>query len=101
MKLVIVTAVEEFQNEVLELFKKAPIENVSTSEIDGYKNTATVLGPSNWFFGSKSGEASSMLFSLTDDDHIDNLFQLIEAFNARLETSNPIKAVVVPVERGI
>ena len=38
MKLVIVTAVEEFQKDVLKLFKNANIENFSSSDIDRYKN---------------------------------------------------------------
>ena len=36
MKLVIVTAVEQFENDVLKLFKKADIKNFSSSDIDGY-----------------------------------------------------------------
>jgi hypothetical protein len=37
MKLVIVTAVEEFEKYVLKLFKKANIESFSSSEIDDFK----------------------------------------------------------------
>ena len=43
MKLVIVTAVEEFQNDVLKLFKKANIESFSSSDIVGYINIPSVL----------------------------------------------------------
>ena len=37
MKLLIVTVVEQFEKEILRLFKKANIESFSGSDIDGYK----------------------------------------------------------------
>ncbi len=63
MKLVIVTAVEEFQKEVLKLFKKANIQNFSSSDIDGYKNGAPILMASSWFAGEKTGNESHLFFS--------------------------------------
>lgn len=101
MKLIIVTTAEEFKNNVLKLFKKAQIENLSSSNIDGYKNKANLLSASNWFSGLDSGTRSCMFFSFTDDEHIDILFRFIAEFNSTLETNNPVKAVVVPIERFI
>ena len=101
MKLVIVTAVEEFQKDVLKLFKRAHIENFSTSEIDGYKNVSSILMASNWFSGVKGGNESSMFFSFTEEENIDTLFSLIKEFNNNLETNNPLKAIVVPIEKFI
>ena len=101
MKLVIVTAVEEFQKDVLKLFKKANIENFSSSDIDGYKNGSSILMASNWFSGEKGGNESSLFFSFTDEEHIDDLFNLIKEFNSNLETNNPLKAIVVPIEKFI
>ncbi|RED43586.1 hypothetical protein DFQ10_105186 [Winogradskyella eximia] len=101
MKLVIVTAVEQYQKEVLKLFKKADIENFSSSEIDGHKNSSSLLMASNWFPAEKGGNESSMFFSFTDEEHIDSLFKAIKEFNENLETNNPIKAIVVPIEKFI
>lgn len=101
MKLVIVTAVEEFQKDVLKLFKKANIENFSTSDIDGYKNVTSVLRTSSWFPSERGGNESHLFFSFTDDAHIDALFSLIKTFNKNLETNNPIKAVVLPIEKHL
>ncbi|WP_458626997.1 hypothetical protein [Winogradskyella sp. PC D3.3] len=101
MKLVIVTAVEQYQKEVLKLFKKANIESFSSSDIDGHKNGSSLLMTSNWFPAEKGGNESSMFFSFTDNEHIDALFEVIKEFNENLETNNPIKAIVVPIERFI
>lgn len=101
MKLVIVTVVAQFEKEILPLFKKANIESFSSSDIDGYKNPTSVVRTSSWFPSEKSGVESSLFFSFTEEENIDLLFELIKEFNANLETNNPIKAVVVPIERFI
>ncbi|WP_179352151.1 hypothetical protein [Winogradskyella vidalii] len=101
MKLVIVTAVEQFQKEVLNLFKKANIQNLSSSDIDGHKNSASITMASSWFPGEKYGNESQLFFSFAKDENIDALFELLKEFNANVETNNPIKAVVVPIEKFI
>tara|TARA_R110002050_G_scaffold286468_3_gene436984 strand:- start:68640 stop:68945 length:306 start_codon:yes stop_codon:yes gene_type:complete len=101
MKLLIVTVVEQFEKEILQLFKKSNIESFSGSDIDGYKNPTSMVRTSSWFPSEKSGVESSLFFSFTEDKNIDILFGLIKEFNTNLETNNPIKAVVVPIERSI
>lgn len=99
MKLVLVTAVEEFQKDVLKIFKTANIENFSSSDIDGYKNVPSLLLASNWFSAEKEGNKSIMFFSFTNKEKIDDLFNLLEEFNLHVETNNPIKAIVIPIEK--
>lgn len=101
MKLVMVTSVEAFQKDVLKLFNSANIESFSSSEIDGYKNSGNSLTVSNWFSSVKGSNESSMFFSFTEDHKINKLFDLIEEFNSHLETNNPLKAVVIPIEKYI
>ena len=56
---------------------------------------------SNWFSAGKSGNESIMFFSFTNKDKIDDLFKIIQEFNNHVETNNPIKAIIVPVEKFI
>ena len=66
-----------------------------------YKNVTSVLRASSWFSGEQGGNESHLFFSFTDDAHIDALFCLIKTFNRNLEINNPIKAVVLPIEKHI
>lgn len=100
MKLVLVTAVEEFKTAILKIFKNAAIENLSVTEISGFKNISQDIS-SNWFSAVKNGNDSTLFFSFTDDEHINVLFNLIEDFNKNMETNNPVKGVVLPIERYI
>lgn len=102
MKLLIVTVVDEFQKDVLRLFKKANIESYSGSDIEGFKNgSASFMMNTSWFPSERSGADSSMFFSFTEDEKIDSFFSFVAQFNEHLETNNPIHAVVVPIERRI
>lgn len=101
MKLLIVTAVEQYEKKVLKLFKQAKIESFSGSDIEGYKDVSSFMLNSSWFITEKSGADSSMFFSFTEDDKIDSFFTLVAEFNENLKTNNPIHAVVVPIERSI
>ena len=101
MKLVIVTSVEEFHNEVSKLFKKGNIKNYSKLNIEGYKKGNLEGLSSNWFAADKHGNESKMFFSFTEEENIDALFELIKEFNDKIETNNPIRAIVVPIEKYI
>lgn len=101
MKLLMVTAVEEYRKEVLKLFKQAGIERFSGSEIDGYKTGESIMMTNSWFPSEAGGAESILYFSFTQNDKVDKLFQLILAFNSSLETNNPIRAVVLPIEKHI
>jgi hypothetical protein len=69
MKLLIVTAVEQFHTEVLQLLKEAKIESFSGSNIDGYKNIESLMITNSWFPGQSGGTESSMFFSFTDENN--------------------------------
>ncbi|MDX1544841.1 MAG: hypothetical protein R3214_12935 [Christiangramia sp.] len=99
MKLLIVTSVSEFQKDILKIFRESHIEAFSSSEIGGYKNS--LVATQSWFPGEKGANESRMFFSFTDDTKIDGLFKLIIEFNKQLETDNPVRAIVLPIERHI
>jgi len=101
MKLLMVTAVEQFHDDILKLFKMAEIESFSGSEIDGYKSAKSLLMTNSWFPSSSGGAESSLFFAFTEDSKIEKLFDLLEDFNKNLETKNPVKAVVLPIEKHI
>lgn len=101
MKLLIVTAVEQFEKEVPKLFRKANIETFSESDISGFKNPSTKIRTFSWFPSDTGGVESSLFFSFTEASNIELLFKLITEFNQHMETNNPIKAIVVPIEKFI
>lgn len=98
MKLLIVTALHEYQKPVLKLFKQANIEAFSSSEIDGYRNINSLVATQSWFPGEKGGNESLMFFSFTEEEKIREFFAITKEFNAGLNTNNPVRAIVLPIE---
>lgn len=101
MKLVIVTAVNQYKKEVLNLFRDADILNLSESNIEGHKFYKVKNIAENWFSSERSSVKSNLFFSFEDEEKINKLFELIEDFNANLDSKNPIKAVILPIEKSI
>ena len=101
MKLVIVTAVDEYKKDIVKLFKKSGIENFSESDIEGFKTSEPGNLVSNWFASESSGSDSEMFFSFAKNDRADKLFELLKKYNQEIKSKNLIRAVVVPVEKYI
>ena len=101
MKLVIVTVVEEYKKNVIQLFRKAQITNFSESDIAGFKDTPSSPLSSNWFAGHRGGADSELFFAFTELDKARQLFHHIKDFNREIKSSNPIRAVIIPIEDHI
>ncbi|GLU42977.1 hypothetical protein Musp01_06010 [Muricauda sp. NBRC 101325] len=99
--MIIVTTVEEYKSQVFKLFKQAGVDSFSESDIDGYKSAAPLMYTSSWFPSEKGGAASNMFFSFTDEEKVTELFKLIKQFNEESETTNPIRAIELPIERTV
>lgn len=101
MKLLILTIVIEHKTALEKLLKEASIDRYSTSEIKGHRDGDNSLSSSNWFSNIAGNVNSEMVFSFVEESKIKPLFEIIKNFNENLETDNPIKAVVLPIESYI
>lgn len=101
MKLIIITAVESFREDVLKLLKKAHIDSYSGAEMDGYSNTAS--SSFGWFPGAKEGIDSHMFFAFTTAEQSENLIKIVKDFNqCSIENKDfCVKVAIVPVEQYV
>ncbi|MBT8258234.1 MAG: hypothetical protein KJO49_07160 [Bacteroidia bacterium] len=101
MKLLIVTSVEEYSKDVYKLFKHSGISSFSGSQIEGFKNVPTLLKTSSWFPSEQGGTESSLYFSFEREEKIKELIKRIKEYNNNLDSDNPIRAIVIPIESYI
>ncbi|WP_111709330.1 hypothetical protein [Lutibacter citreus] len=101
MKLLLITSVLEFEKEVCKLFKKAEVIVYSTSEIQGHKFFKGNDIQTNWFSAQQDTVNSKLYFSFTSEEKIDTIFKGVKEFNAEKSDSNPIKAIVLDIEKYI
>jgi hypothetical protein len=100
MKLLLITAVKEFENEIKQLLKKASVQSFSYQEVKGFKNSTGEAVESNWF-GSEMNETDSVLFyAFTAKEKVDALYELVEYFNMEQESLSHIHIAVLNIEKS-
>jgi hypothetical protein len=100
MKLLLITAVKEFEKEIKQLLKKASVQSFSYQEVKGYKNSTGEAVESNWF-GSEMNETDSVLFyAFTAKEKVDALYELVEYFNMEQESLSHIHIAVLNIEKS-
>jgi len=98
MKLLVITLLEQHRKEVLALFEEAGINAFSTSEIEGHKFTT---GADDFFPAESETKKSLLFFSFTKEEKITPFFKLATEFNHAAVTHNPLRVVVLPIERAL
>jgi hypothetical protein len=100
MKLLLITAVKEFENEIKQLLKKAAVQSFSYQNVKGFKNSSNEAVDSNWF-GSEMNETDSILFyAFTAKEKVDALFELVEYFNIEQESVSHIHIAILNIEKS-
>ena len=102
MKLLIITSVQEYEENIPKLFKKAGITAFSSTNIKGYKTSETENLIDNWFSSDEDYKSSSSIFfTFTSAELIDEMLEQIKEFNIKIEGQNPMHAIVLGIEKFI
>ena len=81
MKLIIVTAIREFESDVFRFFKKAGISTFSEVDLSGHKSVLPNQIASNWFAFRSEEYDSFMVFAFTQEVNARQLLDHIQSFN--------------------
>ena len=100
MKLLIITAVKSYEKEAVKLFKEAGILAFSNTDINGFKALDQEDLIDNWFSGATQNVKSVLFFTFSEQDKIDLLLlEELALLNAQIESENPLRAIVLNVEK--
>ncbi|MBF6640067.1 hypothetical protein IVB69_01110 [Flavobacterium sp. J49] len=100
MKLLIITAITEFEKDIKTLLKKANVKTFSYRNVMGYKDVSQEFIETNWF-ASEMNETESLLFyAFVKKENVDLFFQLIADFNAKQETKAQVDVAVLQIEKS-
>lgn len=99
MKLVVITAIAEFDKEVKKMLKEAKVLSYSYRDVKGYRDSTEDAVETNWF-GSEMNETESVVFfAFVQKQNVDTLFSLVQKFNSKQETLSHIHTAVLSVEK--
>lgn len=99
MKLLLITAVEEFEKEVKNILKHSGVKAFSYQSVKGFKNNGDELG--NWFI-SDNVEINSLLFTVfIESRYVDEIYNRIQDFNSGQKTLSHVHIATVQLEKSI
>lgn len=100
MKLLLITAVAEFEKEVKQILKKAQVKTFSYRDVLCYRNTSEDAIESNWFGAEMNENESIMFYAFVPKENVDLVFDLITEFNSLQETLSHIHSVILNIEKS-
>ncbi len=100
MKLVIITAIKQFEKDIISQLKKANVKTFSFRDVTGYRDSTEDAVESNWFSSEMNQTESILFYAFVKKDNIDLLFKLIEEFNSKQKSLSHIHVAVVNIEKS-
>ena len=99
MKLVLITAIAEFEKDVKKMLKDSKVKSYSYRDVKGFRDASEENMESNWF-GSEMNETDSVVFyAFILQQNLDMLFDEVAVFNKKQETISKVHLAVFGVEK--
>lgn len=100
MKLAIITAIKEFENDIKLQLKKADVKTFSFREVTGYRDSTEDSIETNWFSSEMNQIESVLFYAFVKNENVDKLLELIEDFNGHQKTLSKIHLAVLNIEKS-
>lgn len=97
MKLLLITAIQEFEKDVKKILNHSGVKSFSYQEVKGYKNE-TDGKSDNWFVAEHS-EIDSLLFSVfIEESMVAEIYKKVEIFNVQQTSLSRLHMATLPIE---
>ena len=100
MKLVVITAIREFANDIKLQLKKAEVKTYSYKEVIGYRDSTEDAVESNWFSSEMNQTESIVFFAFVKKGKVEMLFEQINKFNSNQKTMSHIHVAILNIEKS-
>jgi nitrogen regulatory protein PII len=99
MKLLLITAINEFEKEVKDILVKSGAKSFTFNEVKGYKNGTETNVSDNWF-ASSYAEIDSLLFTVfIPQENVEIILKKVKEFNAEQETLSKVHVAIMNLEQ--
>jgi nitrogen regulatory protein PII len=99
MKLLLITAVREFEKDIKQLLKKAQVKSFSYKDVKGFKDNSEDDLEANWFATNMQETESVLFYAFVKEEKIDSLFDMVKEFNTEQVSKSNIHVAVLNIER--
>ncbi len=99
MKLLLITAVKEFEKDIKQMLKKAQVKSFSYKDVKGFKDNFEDALEANWFAANEQEMESVLFYAFVKEEKIDDLFDMVKEFNTDQVSKSNIHVAVLNIER--
>lgn len=96
MKLLLITAIEEFENDVINILKHSGVKSFSYQSVKGYRNDENEM--SNWFRKDEIAVNSLLFTVFSECNCIHEIYKSINEFNQKQKTVSQIHIATINLE---
>jgi nitrogen regulatory protein PII len=100
MKLLIITAVTEFEAAIKQLLKKSGVLHYSYQNVIGNTQPKTEALETNWFASEYSEIESILFYAILPKQNIQKVFDNVEIFNQQQKSSTRVHIVSLAIEKS-
>ena len=99
MKLLLITAVREFEKDIKQILKKAQVKSFSYKDVKGFKDNSEDDLEANWFATNMQETESVLFYAFVKEEKVDGLFDMVKEFNTEQVSKSNIHVAVQNIER--
>ena len=100
MKLLLITAIKEFEKEIKQILKKSEVKVYSHKSVMGYKDISDLSVQNNWFATEINESESVFFYAFVEKENVDKVFDLVSEFNEKQESLSHIHLAMLNIERS-
>ncbi len=99
MKLLLITAVKEFEKDIKLMLKKVGVKSFSYKDVNGFKDNSEDALETNWFAANEQETESVLFYAFVKEEKVDGLFEMVNDFNTEQVSKSNIHVAVLNIER--
>ncbi len=99
MKLLLITAVREFEKDIKQILKNAEVKSFSYKDVKGFKDNSEDALEANWFAANEQEMESILFYAFVNEEKVDGLFKMVKEFNTEQVSKSNIHVAVLNIER--
>jgi len=100
MKLLVITAVKEFEKDIKLILKKAQVKSFSYKDVKGFNDNSEDALEANWFATDRQETESVLFYAFVDKEKVDELFGMVKYFNIEQISKSNIHIAVLNIEKS-
>ena len=100
MKLLVITAIKEFENDIKLMLKAAAVKSFSYKEVKGYNDNSDHALEDNWFASETHFYESVLFYAFIPKENVDTLFTLVAELNKKQDSNSQIHLASLNIDKS-